>query len=224
MSLRSFVTSAISNRTRRGLTFEVARLRARAFHHIRRAKPTSPHLHLGCGKRKIPGWFNVDVARSDFDIDLAAGTLPFPDAVFDTVVSQQVIEHLELESQLAPLLRELFRVCRPGAELWLTCPDMESISRSYLTDGGGALLADRKTRWPDFSLNGAPASHLMNVLFHQAGEHVNLFDFRLLSWLLEREGFRECVRTNESDFRSRFPEFPGRNDDLFSLYVRVRRP
>ncbi len=179
-------------------------------------------LHLGCGLRRVEGFLNVDVTGSEHDIDLAGGELPWADASFDVVVSQQVIEHLEVEAELMPLLRELARVLIPGGEAWLACPDMESICRSYLQDGGRALLADRKKRWPDFTLR-LPPQHMVNVLFHQAGEHINLFDFELLSWLLRDAGFAEVKRVAESDLLARFPAFPGRDDDEFSLYVKATR-
>jgi predicted SAM-dependent methyltransferase len=224
MDIRRIFRAAIAQRTKRNIRFDVARLRARLTHHLGLSQPASPRLHLGCGERRIAGWLNVDVAGSDFDVDLGAGQLPFHDEVFEVVVSQQVIEHLEMETQLLPLLRELFRVCKPGAEIWLSCPDMDSICRSYLKDGGIALLEDRKMRWPEFTLEGAPPSQMLNVLFHQAGEHVNLFDFQLLSWLVQRAGFRDCTRVDEAKFKQRFSDFPVRDDDEISLYVRAMRP
>lgn len=185
--------------------------------------PEVARLHFGCGRRKVPGWLNVDVAGSDMDLDLCSGSLPFADAVFDVAAAQQFIEHLDLDSELAPLLDELYRVIKPGGDLWVSCPDMESTCRSYLSDGGKALLRDRQSRWPDFDLGGKPPQHMLNVVFHQAGEHINLYDFALLSWVLEQHGFVDCERVNEAKFLASFPEFPVRADDEFTLSVRARR-
>lgn len=187
------------------------------------AVPPHRMLHLGCGGRRVPGFVNADVTNSDWDIDLASGRLPWVDGAFDRVVSQQVIEHLELDSQLKPLLKEIVRVLAPGGEAWLTCPDMEAICRSYLADGGATLLKDRQKRWPDFSLNGLPAQHMVNVLFHQAGEHVNLFDMPLLEHILKEAGFARVDRVKESDLLERFPGFPLRDDDDISLVVRATK-
>jgi len=220
--LKSLTRGVLGVRTRRSLRFDVVRLRAR-FASSSYAGPLPRQLHLGCGGRKVAGFLNVDVASSDWDLDLASGSLPWPDNSFDAVVSQQVIEHLDLQQELIPLLREIRRVCAPGAEIWLACPDMESICRSYLEDGGAALLADRLKRWPDFSLNGLPPQQMVNILFHQAGEHVNLFDYRLLKHVLESVGFEETARSNEAQLRERFPALPLRGDDDFSLYVRTTR-
>jgi predicted SAM-dependent methyltransferase len=220
--MRSLAKSALGRRTRTALAMDARRLVTRA-----RALVRTPHsgtkLHLGCGRRLVPGFVNVDVLGSDYDIDLGCGALPWSDGAFEAVVSQQVIEHLELRTQLRPLLAELARVLQPGGEAWLSCPDMEAICRSYLADGGARLLEDRRSRWPDFSLGGLPASHMVNVLFHQDGEHVNLFDFALLRHLLLEAGFSSVERVVEADQRARFPEFPLRADDDISLYVRATR-
>jgi predicted SAM-dependent methyltransferase len=213
----------LSGRTRRSLRFDMLRLRARASNQWKQIEPPSTRLHFGCGRRKVPGWLNVDVGGSDIDLDLCAGSLPFPDEAFEVAVAQQFIEHLELDSQLSPLLDELHRVIRPGGMIWVSCPDMERICRSYLADGGAALLRDRQARWPEFDLGGKPTQQMMNIVFHQAGEHVNLFDFNLLAWLLDRHGFIDCARVAEADFRKAFPEFPVRGDDEFTLFVRASR-
>ena len=171
----------------------------------------------------MPGFLNVDVQSSDHDLDLAGGHLPWADQSFEAVVSQQVIEHLEIESQLRPLLAELARVLRRGGEAWLACPDMEIVARSYLEDGGKALLEDHLSRWPNHSLGGLPASHMMNVIFHQFGQHLNLFDLPLLEHLLRKAGFSQVDRVREGDLLARFPQFPPRRDDAMSLYVRAVR-
>ncbi len=214
--------SLLSRQTRRSLRFDLLRLRTR-FGMKRRVQTDATRLHFGCGKRRVPGWLNVDVAGSDLDVDLSSGLLPFEDAQFEVAVAQQFIEHLDLESELDPLVAELARVVRAGGHLWVSCPDMERICRSYLADGGDALLRDRRSRWPEFTLGELPARQMVNVVFHQAGEHRNLFDLRLLSWLLDRHGFGEIERVDEATFLAAYPEFPVRKDDEFSLFVRAKR-
>src|SRR5436190_19851059 len=150
------------------------RLRARLKHPAcRKSLPPSNKLHFGCGERHTPGWTNVDLVNSPFDIDLASA-LPWRDGVFDAIASQQVIEHLDQERELVPLLRELHRVARPGCELWLSCPDLEKVCRGYVQDQGHGLLIDRNTRYPTQFPEGMPSSQVINVLFHQGGEHKNL--------------------------------------------------
>lgn len=221
--MKSVLRRTLSRRTRSGLRWDWLRLRARLKHQWgRRIRPASDRLHFGCGARRLPGWLNVDLTDSDFDIDLAA-PLPWPDAVFGSIVSQQVIEHLDLESEVIPLLGELARVSRPGAEFWASCPDMGKVCRGYLKDGGRGLLDDRRARLAMPWAEGLPSSQMINVLFHQDGQHKNLYDFSLLHWLLETHGFRSVERVDEAALRARHPEFPARDDDYHALYVRAVR-
>lgn len=214
----------LARRTRAALAFDWLRLRARCKRFFWRRVPSiSRQLHLGCGARRVGGWLNVDVVGSDFDLDFAA-PLPFPAERFQVVASQQVIEHLELETELRPLVAELNRVLAPWGEIWLACPDMGKVCAAYISDRGASLRADRETRWPCATPEHLPTQQIINVLFHQDGQHKNLFDFDLLRHLLEAEGFVEVQLRTERDFNRRFPEFPARGDDAVALYVSARRP
>lgn len=66
-----------------------------------------------------------------------------------------------------------------------------------------------------------PPQEMINRIFHQGGEHKNLFDFELLSWALKKAGFGSGEQVGEADFLNCFPEFPRRADDYHSLYVRA---
>lgn len=224
--MKQLVKSIVSYESRQALRFDARRLGVRVRQLFRRPVASgSDRLHFGCGSRRVAGWLNVDLRGSDLDVDLTC-PLPWRDAQFSAVVGQHVIEHLELQRELLPLLRELRRVCRPGAEVWLSTPDLEVVCRSYLRSGGADLLADRVTRYPDWArvMGDVPPSHMVNHLFHQFGQHKNLLDYDLLAWALGRAGFVECERVNETRLRERFPEFPLRNDDWQSLYIRARTP
>jgi predicted SAM-dependent methyltransferase len=212
-----------SARTRKMIAFDILRLRARLKSGWKRnvVAPTD-RLHLGCGSRLVAGWLNVDVFGSEFDLDLASGHLAWGDAAFHAIVSQHVIEHLELRTELLPLLAELRRVLRSDGELWLSCPDLAKVCVAYVNGQVSVLFEDRKERWPLYTLGDMPIQHMVNELFHQDGEHRNLLDFDLLSWALKHAGFTSVDRVVEADLVARFPEFPRRGDDVQSLYVRAR--
>jgi predicted SAM-dependent methyltransferase len=203
---------------------DLMRLRARGSRQRVLTTDLPTKLHLGCGKRKVEGWLNVDINNGDQVVDLASEVLPWPDNHFQFIVSQHVIEHLELESELLPLFQELYRVAAQGCEVWLSCPDLAKICQSYSIDKGKGLIEDRKSRpHIDIKMDGLPSQHMINRLFHQSGEHKNLFDFELLDWALSKTGFTDCEQVVERDLLSQFPEFPCRNDDCVSLYVRALR-
>jgi hypothetical protein len=64
---------------------------------------------------------------------------------------------------------------------------------------------------------------MINELFHQHGEHKNLFDFNLLSYVLEKCGFKRVQEITESTFLQKYPSFPSRNDEEQSLYICARK-
>ena len=207
-------------RTIKLMRFDVLRLNAR-FRRIGRhdLQPSSCQLHLGSGGIHVPGWLNVDVIGSDYDIDFVT-PLPWKSGSFSVIVSQHVIEHLELIDELLPLFSELKRVLlRPGGQIWLSCPDMEKICRLYVDGRTRELVEDRTSLMKRYSLRGAPSQHVVNDLFHQSGEHKNLFDFEMLKWALERNDFTDIRKVDEAELLQRFPGFPARNDDFHTLYV-----
>jgi hypothetical protein len=85
------------------------------------------------------------------------------------------------------------------------------------------LLADRKERFPHYSMEKIPPQYMINDLFYQSGEHKNLYDFKLLEWALTETSFTNVKRVAEADLLSRFPEFLPRYDDLQSIYIQAIR-
>jgi SAM-dependent methyltransferase len=94
-------------------------------------------LDVGCGDKPYEAWFRPFVsayigvehgatfaataagARGRPDVVYGAGTLPFRDGSFDTVLSVQVLEHTP---RPAALVAEMTRVLAPGGVLILTAP------------------------------------------------------------------------------------------------------
>ena len=167
------------------------------------------------------GWLNCDLHNTDVDVDLGSGKLPFQSDQFDAALSQHVIEHLWIHRELKPLLNELGRVLKKDGELWLACPDIKKICDSYAAAKCGDLVAARQVRWPSYSLQGLPSSQFMNDIFHQSGQHKNLFDFELLQAVLVGEGFSDIEEVDENALLERFNGFPARNDDEQTLYVKA---
>lgn len=80
-------------------------------------------LNVGSGSKVIhPNAVNVDVFPfPNVDVVAQAGTLPFPDATFDAVCSEQVLEHVPKPWEMA---RELLRVTKPGGYIYTAVPFM----------------------------------------------------------------------------------------------------
>lgn len=86
--------------------------------------PKQPlQLHLGCGQRKLPGFVNIDLNWSpatDYTCDISR--LPCPDGSVSRIETYHVIEHIP-RPRIEHVLREWYRVLRPGGVLVMECPD-----------------------------------------------------------------------------------------------------
>lgn len=209
-----------SNRTRNLIDFDLLRYDARLKIGRQVITVDTDKLHLGCRDKRIPGWLNVDVVGSELNIDLGSGYLPFRAETFNAVVCQQTIEHLDVQEELIPLLKELKRVCRPTAELWFSCPDMHKICQGYLDDRGKALLEGKQSRYA-YSQGELPTQQVINAHFYQGGEHQNIFDLDFLTWLFIGAGFKTVTQVSESLLLESFPEFPVASDEDHSIYIKV---
>lgn len=79
-------------------------------------------LDLGCGPKKRLGFTGVDRSSSvgvDAICDFERDALPFADATFDVVYTDQVLEHI---SGLDRLLGEVSRVLKPGGRFQVVVP------------------------------------------------------------------------------------------------------
>ena len=82
-------------------------------------------LNLGCGARKLDGWVNVDaqpLTKPDVVVDLAARLWPWSDNSVDEVFASHVLEHIAPGEPFFHVMRELYRVCKPGAQVTIVLP------------------------------------------------------------------------------------------------------
>lgn len=217
----------ITDRTLSDISYEVLRLRAHREQRPFDAAIAPKKLHLGCGSKKFPGWLNVDLQHSDFDVDLASGKLPWPDGHFDTVVSEHFIEHLDLFTETLPLLKEIFRVTSPECVLWFSCPDMKQVLEAYFQDKC-AEIQESKKRIPHYERelpDGIPPQHVINHIFRQWGAHQYMFDHDLIAWSFQSVGFGDVVQVGIGDVLQENPDLWLRASDArYTLFVRVTKP
>jgi SAM-dependent methyltransferase len=93
------------------------------------APPARPRLHLGCGRKILDGYVNVDVVDGpgvDLVCDVARG-IPFPDSCFDEVLAVDFIEHIAPPHVIA-MMNDVWRVLRPGGTFKIHVPQAPGIT------------------------------------------------------------------------------------------------
>src|SRR5438045_1861977 len=87
-------------------------------------------LNLGCGRRKLEGFVNVDAAAEcgpDLVFDVESFPWPWADSSIDEVRFIHSLEHMGADPKVfLKLMQELYRVCRPGAQVHIAAPHPRS--------------------------------------------------------------------------------------------------
>ncbi len=111
-----------------------------------------PYLNIGCGSTWHKDWVNIDFQSSSEHViahNLLNG-IPFPDNSFEVVYHSHVLEHF-LPQDAEKLIKECYRVLKPGGILRVAVPDLEIITRNYIRYLEAALNnepgADEKYNW-----------------------------------------------------------------------------
>lgn len=176
-------------------------------------------LHLGCGKRYIPGFVHIDVIEyPHIDHVSSIDTLSFiEDDTVDLIYNCHVLEHFK-RRDTARVLTEWKRVLKPGGVLRTSVPDFASLCEVYQQHGTklelviGALFGRQ--------------DYLYNI-------HYNVFDYPTLSRILEEVGFeqvrrydwRETEHAHIDDYSQAYiPHMDKEHGILISLNVECIKP
>jgi len=82
-------------------------------------------LNIGCGNVYEPDWVNTEITKqvkADFYFDAGKDPWPFEDNTFDEAKAQMVFEHLPDYTARIHFLKEIHRVCKADANIFLTMP------------------------------------------------------------------------------------------------------
>ena len=149
-----------------------------------------PKLHIGCGKNPLKGWLNTGISprecRAGVYLD-AGKPFSFPDASFNYVYSEHLIEHLTYRQALN-MLEESYRVLKPGGVMRVATPDLRFLIGLY-QDPAKPI----HQRYIDYSAKRGgilPSPVYIINHFHTAWGHKIIYDKETLSALLEKAGFK----------------------------------
>lgn len=164
-------------------------------------------LHLGCGKRYIPGYIHIDIdTHPHIDHNHDIRTLPmFNDNTVDLIYSCGTFAYFDRED--APtVLKEWRRVLKPGGILRTAVTDFEALIEVYLRSGrdldSRGILGPLFGRWPVEAPDGKFYIYQRTV-----------YDFNSIRKKFESEGF---INVRRYDWRKVMP--PG-YDDYSMAYI-----
>lgn len=162
-------------------------------------------LHLGCGKRYLPGFVHIDLA--DFphiDYRHEVQTLPMiADDSVELIYASHVLEYFD-RSEVLQVLQEWRRVLAVGGLLRLAVPDFERLTEVYLQHRKlDLILGPMYGRW---EIPGTGT-----VVYHKT-----VYDYFSLCAMLEQTGFRNARRW---DWRQIFAGEHEGYDDYSQAYI-----
>jgi len=169
-----------------------------ALRSLRRGKQVEAYLHthdvrklqLGAGEHPKDGWLNTDLhgyGRDDLVLLDVRKRFPLPDASFDLVYSEHMLEHLTY-AEGQGCLRECLRVLRPGGVVRVATPSLERIARLYDTND----LQERYVHWAVEALEPETDAPLPGVVinnFFRSWGHRFIYDPATLRHALTEAGF-----------------------------------
>lgn len=170
-------------------------------------------LHLGCGKRYIPGYIHIDaVEYPHIDHVSTIDHLSFiQDESVEVIYNCHVLEHFK-RKEVGRVLAEWRRVLKKGGVLRTAVPDFEKICEIYM-------------KYKDISKVIGPIFGKQDYLYNI---HYNVFDFESLSEVLNHAGFgeikkydwRKTEHADVDDFSQAYiPHMDKENGVLISLNI-----
>jgi len=182
-------------------------------------------LQLGAGGHPVEGWLNTDLHDYGRPAELVyldvRKPFPLPDASFDFVYSEHMLEHLTYDEGHR-CLRECLRVLRPGGTIRIATPSLERIAGLY--DGGD--LEARYVRWAvetlDPEVDAPLPGVVVNNFFHSWG-HRFIYDPQTLRHALRQAGFVDIEERPVGELEHHLAEAPEFNE-YETVVLEGRRP
>jgi SAM-dependent methyltransferase len=167
-------------------------------------------LHLGCGKRYLPGWVHVDLTPGPhIDFLASIGELSmFESGSVSEIYCSHALEYFD-RVQAADVLREWNRVLTSGGKLFLAVPDFQALIRIY-----------EESRDLN-SILGPLFGRMTSGLPLQTIYHRTTFDRESLVSLLNENGFVNIVEYDPISFLGQID--PNYDDHSLAFFPHMDR-
>jgi len=182
-------------------------------------------LHLGCGKRYIPGFIHIDLAdypHIDYKADISDLSM-FGDESVDLIYCCHALEYFDRQEVQERVLPEWHRVLKHGGVLRLAVPDFEALIKAYQKYAELSIVLG-----PLYGRIVIETGHESKTIYHKT-----VYDFRSLKDILEGAGFtnirrydwRKTVHKDYDDFSQAYiPHMDKEKGLLISLNVEAEKP
>jgi len=157
---------------------------------------TGLSVNVGSGGAGLSGWINIDARAHHADTYIACDirrALPFKEGQVKRIFAEHVIEHIDFRDDVPRVFREFHRVLEPGGAVRIIVPDIARFLSAYVHKSNEEFTA---LGW---NLEALPSDiytplHVLNLMFHQNGEHLFGWDFETMEFALKRAGFDDIRR------------------------------
>lgn len=166
-------------------------------------------LQVGGGANPFPGWLNTDLTPAANTIFLdATEVFPFENESFDYVFCEHMIEHISYGQALG-MLKECFRVLRPGGKIRVSTPNLQVYLNLFSTKKDKTqqqYLEWMSKNWLlKQNVQEKEGSFVLNLVMHGWG-HLFIYDEATLKLSLEKVGFThtqqyQCSESEDENLR-----------------------
>jgi predicted SAM-dependent methyltransferase len=150
-------------------------------------------LQLGTSNNVLDGWLNTDIFPYHDSVVYLDATkrFPFDTDTFDYILAEHMIEHIEYQAAQV-MLRECFRVLKPGGRVRFATPDLRVILALHSREKTAAQrnYIDWSTARSMPEVLECKDVFVINLLFRAWG-HCFLYDRETLHHALTTSGFSE---------------------------------
>jgi SAM-dependent methyltransferase len=177
-------------------------------------------LELGSGPHGEPGYTHVDAVKTgNVDIEADVRNLSWlSDSSVDEIYSAQTVEHFSY-TEVLDVLREWYRVLKPGAKITIKMPDLDFLCRAYVEGihsteeimiaifGGFSDHPGGPDGWEKISGNPCWTRGYIRDgeikspgKYTEWGAHKALYTFESFKVRMEKAGFQNVRRVVENDW------------------------